>query len=165
MMNPDPTATLDLTLQADDLQLWLNRVSRTFALTIRMLEEPFQTYASAAYLLCRIVDTVEDCETLTPELKCRYLRDFSARLKGSGSGRGVAPVKLFDAPATWEERLTLYESGVLDLKYTYVPADGPLQAPAREGALTADMHSRVPCAGTRQEDGPRDLTAGDVDRC
>ena len=32
-------------------------------------------------------------------------------------------------------------SGVLDLKYTYVSADGPLQAPAREGALTADMHS------------------------
>ena len=115
MMNPDRTATLDRTLQADDLQLWLNRVSRTFALTIRMLEEPFQTYAAAAYLLCRIVDTVEDCETLSPELKCRYLRDFSARLKGSGSGRGVAPVALFDAPATWEERLTLYESGVLDL--------------------------------------------------
>jgi len=38
----------------------LPRVSRTFALTIPVLREPLRTYVMLSYLLCRIVDTVED---------------------------------------------------------------------------------------------------------
>ena len=38
----------------------LPHVSRTFALTIPVLEEPLRTQVGISYLLCRIVDTVED---------------------------------------------------------------------------------------------------------
>ncbi len=71
--HPLKTGTDLIILTRDDLPVWLDRVSRTFALTIRMLKEPFRTYASTAYLLCRIVDTVEDCESLTTESAVRNM--------------------------------------------------------------------------------------------
>jgi farnesyl-diphosphate farnesyltransferase len=114
-MNKRPTdsgSTADI-LTRDDLPVWLIRVSRTFALTIRMLQEPLRTYASAAYLLCRVVDTIEDCEFLSTEAKCGYLREFCGRVTGSpGSGKAGAA---FPDPATWEERLTRHESDIMDL--------------------------------------------------
>jgi farnesyl-diphosphate farnesyltransferase len=104
-----------------DLQPWLDRTSRTFALTLRLLGEPLRTYASAAYLLCRIVDTVEDCETLPAETKVRYLRDFADRL-GGDPGPLPAPGRLlFPAPTTWEERLTGHEAEILALINTFTP--------------------------------------------
>jgi len=105
------TRIAETTFTRDDLGLWLDRVSRTFALTIRMLQEPFRTYASAAYLLCRIVDTVEDCESIPTESKCRYLLDFSDRLTGAAHP-GLAR-EIFPEPATWDEHLTLNESAIL----------------------------------------------------
>jgi farnesyl-diphosphate farnesyltransferase len=107
-------------LNRDELQAWLDRVSRTFALTIRMLTEPFRTYASAAYLLCRIADTVEDCESLTTEAKCAFLKAFSGRLNG-GPGPAAA---VFPAPATWDEQLTLHEAGILGLVSSF---PGPIR--------------------------------------
>ncbi len=110
---PAKSDTTAQTLTRDDLPVWLIRVSRTFALTIRMLHDPLRTYASAAYLLCRVVDTIEDCESLSTESKCVYLRDFCGRISGTpGSGSAGAA---FGDPATWEERLTLHESDILDL--------------------------------------------------
>ena len=38
----------------------LPRVSRTFALNIRILPQPLRAVVRQAYLLCRIADTVED---------------------------------------------------------------------------------------------------------
>lgn len=38
----------------------LPHVSRTFALTIPVLEEPLRSYVGLAYLLCRVADTAED---------------------------------------------------------------------------------------------------------
>jgi farnesyl-diphosphate farnesyltransferase len=35
-------------------------VSRTFALTVDVLEEPMSTHICLGYLLCRVADTVED---------------------------------------------------------------------------------------------------------
>jgi farnesyl-diphosphate farnesyltransferase len=42
----------------------LPKVSRTFAPTIRMLPQGLDTIVTVAYLLCRIADTIEDCEEL-----------------------------------------------------------------------------------------------------
>ena len=41
-------------------QAHLDRVSRSFAFCIRKLEAPFRTRVSLSYLLCRILDTIED---------------------------------------------------------------------------------------------------------
>ncbi len=107
------TGTDETNLTRDDLQAWLDRVSRTFALTIRMLQEPFRAYASAAYLLCRIIDTVEDCESISTDAKCRYLLDFSGRISGAPSALPGHARELFPEPVNWEERLTLHEPAIL----------------------------------------------------
>lgn len=56
----------------------LNGVSRTFALTIPQLPEALYPVVANAYLLCRIVDTIEDEISLSPQLK----RDFCGRFIG-----------------------------------------------------------------------------------
>jgi len=56
----------------------LPRVSRTFALNIRVLPAPLQDVVREAYLLCRIADTVEDSRWLAAETKPHLLRDFAA---------------------------------------------------------------------------------------
>jgi len=118
------TGITETTFSGDDLPLWLDRVSRTFALTIRMLQEPFRTYASAAYLLCRIVDTVEDCESIPTESKCRYLLEFRGRLSGTRSPHPDQAREIFSDPATWDEHLTWHESAIL-AKIRSFP--GPIQ--------------------------------------
>jgi phytoene/squalene synthetase len=47
----------------------LERVSRSFAFCIEKLEEPFRGWVSLSYLLCRVLDTVEDA--LWPEPRAR----------------------------------------------------------------------------------------------
>ena len=39
----------------------LDKVSRSFALVIPTLEEPLNYYLATAYLICRVVDNIEDC--------------------------------------------------------------------------------------------------------
>ena len=43
---------------------WLAKVSRSFAPSIAILDEPMERSVGIAYLLCRVVDTVEDEPTL-----------------------------------------------------------------------------------------------------
>lgn len=53
----------------------LQDVSRTFALTIPQLPGDLQRVVSNAYLLCRIADTIEDDNALTPE-QTRYFSNM-----------------------------------------------------------------------------------------
>ena len=41
-------------------------VSRTFALTVDVLDEPMASYICVGYLLCRVPDTVEDADHIPP---------------------------------------------------------------------------------------------------
>lgn len=59
-------------LQTDLLQ----GVSRTFALTIPQLPDRLNRVVSNAYLLCRIVDTIEDEVNLTADQKRRFCTGF-----------------------------------------------------------------------------------------
>lgn len=62
---------------ASDLQArLLSGVSRTFALTIPRLPDPLRRVVSNAYLLCRIVDTVEDEPELSESEKDSFLKQF-----------------------------------------------------------------------------------------
>lgn len=52
-------------------------VSRTFALTVDVLEEPMSTHICLGYLLCRIADTIEDAGHIPPEDQAELLRHYS----------------------------------------------------------------------------------------
>ncbi|SDN28678.1 farnesyl-diphosphate farnesyltransferase [Halogranum gelatinilyticum] len=55
-------------------------VSRTFALTVDVLDEPMSSYICLGYLLCRIADTVEDADNIPPAEQARILRLYDAAL-------------------------------------------------------------------------------------
>lgn len=48
-------------------------VSRTFALTISILEAPFSTWVCTGYLLCRVADTIEDANHIPAETQAELL--------------------------------------------------------------------------------------------
>lgn len=51
-------------------------VSRTFAITIEVLEEPMSTYICTGYLLCRVADTLEDAAHIPPTTTASLLRRY-----------------------------------------------------------------------------------------
>lgn len=71
----NPTTLLGL--DSEPLQaILLEGVSRTFALTIPQLPAKLRGAVANAYLLCRIVDTIEDEVSLTAEQKKRFCSEF-----------------------------------------------------------------------------------------
>jgi farnesyl-diphosphate farnesyltransferase len=96
----------------------LPRVSRTFALSIEALGEPLRSTVRVCYLLCRVVDTIEDDPTLEAGQRARLFAEFARvigdddsssgpleadlREVGAGDDRGLcrnagAPIRLFRA--------------------------------------------------------------------
>lgn len=59
----------------------VGEVSRTFAITIDVLDEPMSSYICVGYLLCRIADTIEDARHIPPEDQSRLLRRYDALLE------------------------------------------------------------------------------------
>ncbi|MGB7094084.1 MAG: hypothetical protein WBD62_05490, partial [Anaerolineales bacterium] len=47
--------------QIEYLDTWMYKVSRSFAIVVRTVEVPLQHYLSTAYLICRVIDNIEDC--------------------------------------------------------------------------------------------------------
>jgi farnesyl-diphosphate farnesyltransferase len=68
----------------------LDNVSRTFALTIPALPAPLMHAVSNAYLLCRIVDTVEDEAELSVAQKKKFCSRFINVVGGKESPRKFA---------------------------------------------------------------------------
>lgn len=73
-MDTHPPCTV---LSQADLYQHLNKVSRSFAITIPFMADPLKDYVALAYLLCRIVDTVEDDASAPLTDKITWLSDFS----------------------------------------------------------------------------------------
>lgn len=70
----------------------LESVSRTFALTIPLLPPSIEKVVGNTYLLCRIVDTIEDAENLHPDEKQKLSRLFlDAVLENSPVDSFVTP--------------------------------------------------------------------------
>ena len=59
----------------------LKKVSRSFALSIMVLEGDLRKCITIGYLLCRIIDTIEDCTVSTVEFKQEWLRKFPSFLQ------------------------------------------------------------------------------------
>ena len=71
-ISPSENPSADLAYQ----KAILGSVSRTFALTIPLLPPIIEKVVGNTYLLCRIVDTIEDAADLNPETKQRLSRLF-----------------------------------------------------------------------------------------
>ena len=59
----------------------LPQVSRTFALSIEMLPEALREYVRVAYLLCRVLDTIEDAPGLELLEREALFDEFNALLR------------------------------------------------------------------------------------
>ncbi|MFW2405625.1 MAG: phytoene/squalene synthase family protein [Gammaproteobacteria bacterium] len=81
-----PRVAGDLDIQARILP----DVSRTFALTIPQLPDALEVVVANAYLLCRIVDTIEDDPDLNASTKAAYLAEFLAVLEGEADAADFA---------------------------------------------------------------------------
>ncbi len=95
----------DIAYQTDILQ----DVSRTFALTIPQLPDPLGVVVGNAYLLCRISDTIEDEEALSPLQK----REFSDRWIGVVEGSNDAHAFAQDLSGLLTLSATEYEHDLI----------------------------------------------------
>jgi len=78
-------------LSDDEFQaLLLEGVSRTFALTIPQLPEKLYGAVANAYLLCRIVDTIEDEVSLSAEQKKYFCSEFINIVKTGANSESFA---------------------------------------------------------------------------
>ncbi len=77
----------------------LPSVSRTFALTIRVLPPDLRESVTVAYLLCRIADMLEDATGTDPEPRIAGLETFAAALAEPGADAH----SLFEATRPMEE--------------------------------------------------------------
>jgi farnesyl-diphosphate farnesyltransferase len=70
---------------ADKRNIWLKEVSRTFYPSIKVLPKDLHFYVGHSYLICRLLDTLEDAYDITVETKKEALDDAISCLKKSGS--------------------------------------------------------------------------------
>jgi len=61
-------------------------VSRTFAVTVDVLDEPMSSQICLGYLLCRVADTVEDAGHIPPAAQVRLLEQYDHALDPGRAG-------------------------------------------------------------------------------
>ncbi|HEX9580078.1 MAG TPA: phytoene/squalene synthase family protein [Gemmatimonadales bacterium] len=105
----------DLSGAATDLaycRAALPRVSRTFAVSIRLLPPRLEYPILIAYLLCRIADTIEDAPAIAAEEKRRLLEAWRQSLDDGGPEPRAVQAAFTD-PTSDEERLARGSDRVL----------------------------------------------------
>jgi farnesyl-diphosphate farnesyltransferase len=91
----------------------LPKVSRTFALCIRLLPHALEHPVAVAYLLCRIADTVEDSAHLTAAEKSTLLAEFRDAVGGprpGGPSSSVPQLRATFAGATSDDGILAREA-------------------------------------------------------
>jgi farnesyl-diphosphate farnesyltransferase len=111
--------------EASYLQQQLNSVSRTFALVVPCVEPPTRHYLATAYLLCRVVDNIEDCTQPAAWRDARF-GEFLALLSDPGR---AGEVLAYWGHESWpgltakEEAIMGFEAGLLLWQiYAQMPA-------------------------------------------
>ncbi len=66
----------------------MNKVSRSFALLAPAVESPLNDYFSTAYLICRVVDNIEDCTQPFSWQQARFA-EFAALLQNPADARVI----------------------------------------------------------------------------
>jgi farnesyl-diphosphate farnesyltransferase len=95
--------------QHDELYDLLKKTSRTFALSIPLLPEPTRSDVALAYLVFRIIDTLEDATHWSPEERGQELEEARALLASGDLERAIT------VAARWLERPPLQHAGYLEL--------------------------------------------------
>ncbi len=90
----------------------LPKVSRTFALCIRLLPPKVEYPVLVSYLLCRIADTIEDTVDVSGAEKGGLLAHFGSCLEENGPNAGPVGSR-FERALTDEERLAHQADAVL----------------------------------------------------
>ncbi|CAI8932654.1 phytoene/squalene synthase family protein [Methylocaldum szegediense] len=102
----------------------LEGVSRTFALTIPQLPPVLAKPVSNAYLLCRIVDTIEDETALTSAEKRKFCQRFARVVQGSESAEqlrdGLGP-RLSTSTSPAEHELIHLIPRVIAITHSFDP--------------------------------------------
>ena len=107
----------------------LPKVSRTFALTIRLLPPSLEFTVTVAYLLCRIADTIEDSSGLDAALKVRLLEHFRSCLQNENVD--LAPLRSsFASHATSDQQLVFESDRVLKEYWKLPDAERAVIRPA-----------------------------------
>lgn len=125
-MSPSRTSDALRSLEAlpdDALQAYLlEGVSRTFALTIPQLPRELAAPVANAYLLCRIVDTIEDEVALSPAQKRKYCQQFVAAVEAKTKSHELrdelAPL-LSDQTSPQEHELVRLIPRVLTITHSF----------------------------------------------
>jgi phytoene/squalene synthetase len=97
-------------------QKHLDAVSRSFAFCIQKLEPPFRQWVSLSYLLCRVLDTVEDSDWPSAEVQDEHYRKFHYDLKSKRppeKSDSIAWASMFPSDVPQGERALLRESYLL----------------------------------------------------
>jgi len=126
----------------DDLR-WCHEsvqgVSRTFALTVDVLDEPMSSYICLGYLVCRIADTVEDAAHIPPADQADILRTYDAVLDPESDTDATAFVTavephLPDEDAMTDDWAVVHDAPRVIGTFQDLPADvqGAIVPPARE---------------------------------
>jgi farnesyl-diphosphate farnesyltransferase len=128
----------------------LPRVSRTFALNIRILPGELRPAVTVAYLLFRYADTIEDAPALAPEDRGELFEAFLDRLDGGGPLElpRVPALQLREAVTAAERDLILQGERVFATFESLPPR--PREIIASHVAETARGMERVCRENTRQ---------------
>jgi farnesyl-diphosphate farnesyltransferase len=113
VIHPSPAAGAD-----DEMMTFLQRTSRTFALTIPMLPEPLRSQIGVAYLLFRIIDTFEDATAWPPAKRVEALKTFVQLLDLSEGSSPDSSNPLPDGAlvvARWMDPPPVAHAGYLEL--------------------------------------------------
>jgi phytoene/squalene synthetase len=89
----------EMSARSDFYQSHLDRVSRSFAFCIRQLPDPLRDWVALSYLLCRVVDTIEDSAWTDRTAQIEAFQRFDASLMGNGSLADWANLFPADIPA------------------------------------------------------------------
>ena len=97
----------------------LPRVSRTFALGIQTLPQPFEAWVTVAYLLCRIADTIEDAPDIPWEQRRQMFLDFEDALLGGDTAALEAHLSLL--PEGDDKELCTHTAAVISVMDEFPP--------------------------------------------
>lgn len=107
---------------ADFYQQHLDRVSRSFAFCIRQLPPPLREWVGLSYLLCRIVDTIEDASWPDPADQMRAFAAFDSCLMSPTTTESwTAFVSSFPADLPESERELIADTPRLMRDYHALP--------------------------------------------
>lgn len=132
---PETLAEAALNDMAQRYQEHLNRVSRSFAFCIERLQSPLRAYVGLSYLICRILDTVEDAPWESAEAQSIAFECFDSFILVPPSAGAVAQWReAFPARIPEGEAILLQEAYEIFRDFHSLPEE--VQAVLRDPILS-----------------------------